>query len=564
MIEEEDNHLDESLRQVFEDFQLPPAEHLWTGIAQRLPGEPEAPAPKRRPLPLPWLLPLALLLGLVGGWLLPRPGPAPGARPIARPAPLRVAASASPGTTRTAGIPASSAARPVATVPAAATAGRTALAASPRSTAPATPAATPVRPASSITGISGATPPSVLVVDSGRTASSVTRVVTVEPSGLSRPAADSVPGLVRPLVQLTRASLRQLGDSASPTRQVRLVASLRAEKSELLRLQRRVDSLLLALGAVPLANPAAAVQPSATAPDTARPRPLRRWSLLLTATPEQNYQQLRTPATDTLLAMRRNQERGRRGLNAALLGEYRLNQRVSLGAGLGYSRSSTELRVAERRTDVSVRYDTTTTHSVNVFSSTHTTYSVRLEQIPQLNPVFNPSGQVIGYDTVYITRPDTVYTTIVQNDTVRTTNKVVTPLIDKRESTVYRNLTPTYHFFTVPVLLRYRLTAAENSRWWADVALGGQFQFFLGGSQLVTEDGRSYSTERVRAGDGPFRPLNLALSGSLGVNYALTPRLSMSLAPSLRWQALSVYKPSTGLLQRSTATGLQIGVRWQL
>ena len=570
MIEEEENsHLDESLRHVFSDFHLTPAEPVWAGIEQRLGRGPEPPRPKRRPLPLPLLLPLALLLGLVGGWLLPRPGgvgraaaPVRVAVPITRATGPSTAPQTRPlGARQLAGLGGASGAALVsgdAPTSASTTSmvGQTNVAVSSQINLAGSPA--PVRSGTSAFPLGDG--PDSARAQSGESRAAATTIIV---GG----ATDSVPGVVRPLVGLTRVSLGLLRDSAAPaeSRQVALVHSLRAEKSELLRLQRRVDSLLLTLGAVPLANPqlATAAQPQPAPADTARPQPLRRWSLLLTATPEQNHQQLQTTSTDTLQQLRRNQERGRRGIHAALMAEYRLDKRLSVGFGLGYQRTGTELRVAERRTDVSVRYDTTVTTATNVYTSTHHTYSIRLEQIPQLNPVFNQNGQVIRYDTVFITRPDTVFTTIVQNDTVHTTNKTVTPLLDKRTSTSYKHLTPTYHFFTVPVLLRYRLTLADNTRWWADVAAGAQVQLFLGGSQLVTEDGRTFRTERVRMSEGPFRPLNLALSGTLGVNYALTPRLSLSLAPSLRWQALSVYRPSAGLIQRSTTTGLQIGARWQ-
>ena len=124
-------------------------------------------------------------------------------------------------------------------------------------------------------------------------------------------------------------------------------------------------------------------------------------------------------------------------------------------------------------------------------------------------------------------------------------------------------LKPDYHFMTLPVLLRYRITPG-NSRWWADLVGGAQFQLFLGGTQLVTDDnGHTFRTERVKAGAGPFRPLNVALMGSLALNYGLTPRLSVSVAPSLRTQVQSVYKKETGLQQRSTATGVQFGLKWQ-
>ncbi len=132
-----------------------------------------------------------------------------------------------------------------------------------------------------------------------------------------------------------------------------------------------------------------------------------------------------------------------------------------------------------------------------------------------------------------------------------------------------RVLRPTYRFLTVPLLVRYRLGRATDwtssptaARWWADVAVGAQLQFFLGGTQLTTLDGRTYRTERVGPRGGPFRPFNVALTGAVALNYALTPRLSGSVAPTLRWQAQSVYKPSTGLSQRPTATGVQLGLRW--
>jgi len=157
-----------------------------------------------------------------------------------------------------------------------------------------------------------------------------------------------------------------------------------------------------------------------------------------------------------------------------------------------------------------------------------------------------------------------VYSTTVQHDTVRTTSHVTTPTISKKETLTTRLLQPNYRFFTVPVLLRYRLAAPGTSRFWTDVAVGAQLQFFLGGTQVTTADGENFRTEKITAGSGPFRALNVGLTGSLALNYALTNRLSVSVAPSLRWQALSLYKPETGLRQQPTATGLLFGVRFGL
>jgi hypothetical protein len=162
-----------------------------------------------------------------------------------------------------------------------------------------------------------------------------------------------------------------------------------------------------------------------------------------------------------------------------------------------------------------------------------------------------------------VSRQDTVFTTIVQRDSVHTTNQTITPRITKKETVTYKDLRPDYHFLTLPMVFRYRLTPTQG-RWWADVAGGMQLQFFLGGTQLVSEDGRTFRTETVGPRGGPFRPLNLGLSGSLALNYALNSRMSLSLAPSMRWQVLSVYKPETGLGQNPIATGVQLGVRWKL
>ena len=303
---------------------------------------------------------------------------------------------------------------------------------------------------------------------------------------------------------------------------------------------------------------------AATPADSARPRPLaHRWSLLLTGAPEQNALSLQGPEGDSLTALRRNQETGRTGFSAALGAEYRLTPRLSVGGGVGFSTFGTDLRITNKTTNILVRYDTATTRTTTFFTSTNQTYSIRITQLPQLSPVFNGNGQVIRYDTVYVPRRDTVFTTTVQRDSTHAIRRTITPNITRKEIVSRRLLQPNYRFFTVPVLLRYRLTMGPG-RWWADVAAGAQLQFFLGGTQVVTSDGENFRTEAVTASNGPFRALNVALSGSLALNYALSNRLSVSVAPSLRWQALSVYRAETGLRQQPTATGLMLGVRFRL
>ena len=77
MIQEtEDDRLDQSLRDTFSDFDLPPSSHVWAGIEGQLSALPESP----RPVPLLLVLPLVGLVGVTIGWLLPRPAtvnPAP-------------------------------------------------------------------------------------------------------------------------------------------------------------------------------------------------------------------------------------------------------------------------------------------------------------------------------------------------------------------------------------------------------------------------------------------------------------------------------------------------------
>jgi hypothetical protein len=94
----EDNLLDQSLRDVFRDYDLPPDAHprVWEGVAERIAA---LPAPSTG-LPYRFLLPLTAVVGVGIGWLLPHPSAVPDARPtapathIVAPAPAVVAAPA--------------------------------------------------------------------------------------------------------------------------------------------------------------------------------------------------------------------------------------------------------------------------------------------------------------------------------------------------------------------------------------------------------------------------------------------------------------------------------------
>jgi hypothetical protein len=77
----EDNLLDQSLRDVFRDYDLPPDAHprVWEGVAGRIATLP-APATG---VSYRLLLPLTAVIGVGIGWLLPHPAALPAAKPAA-------------------------------------------------------------------------------------------------------------------------------------------------------------------------------------------------------------------------------------------------------------------------------------------------------------------------------------------------------------------------------------------------------------------------------------------------------------------------------------------------
>ncbi len=370
-----------------------------------------------------------------------------------------------------------------------------------------------------------------------------------------------VPAVLAALVLTETTFAAVPADSARPFRERRRAALL-AQRAELTRLRYRTDSLLLGLG----------VETTEPAADTTTPphhlTTSNRWSVALAFAPERNFFGLSSPVSDTLSALRRTHETGRAGYNAAVLAEYRLDRRLSVGAGLGLASYGAELRLTDRQTHISTRLDSSISHSATVTTVIRDAYSIRTVRDSLLAPILNANQQVIGYQYLPTTRLDTVWTHLVNTQVDSVTKKIYTPIITTRQEVSARILRPNYRFLTVPLLVRYRLgrlqdytTSPTAPRWWADVAVGAQLQFFLGGTQASTTDGRTYQTERVGPRGGPFRPFNVALTGAVAFNYALTPRLSASLAPTLRWQVESVYKASTNLSQRPTATGVQFGLK---
>ncbi|WP_044015800.1 hypothetical protein [Hymenobacter sp. APR13] len=66
----EEELLDQHLREVFNEFELPPANRVWQGIEGRIGG---LPGTAKSLMPLKLLLPAIALAGVAVGWLLPRP-----------------------------------------------------------------------------------------------------------------------------------------------------------------------------------------------------------------------------------------------------------------------------------------------------------------------------------------------------------------------------------------------------------------------------------------------------------------------------------------------------------
>lgn len=578
MHEQEHNRLDDFLRDRFNALRHPPSARVWTGIEQRI----NLPTPPPRG-PRAWVVGLATTVGVVVGLLSgsqlhqfqstapTAPAPVMASRGALAPvitAPATVQSTQERVTNRpaTRGAAATVVTRPIVVVSAPAPAAPAAAPALPEAAAPREVVPPVAAPPMVIATAAPAEPAGAFPVERTLPTTDLTDVVPTRSVALSL-LAGALPERLTPpsltnLISLEQTVLTTTGDTARATRE-RARAALVAELAELARLHRRTDSLLLTLS--PTAGTALA-QPDSVAPP--RPKRAGRWSVALAFAPERNFFGLRAAATDTVTSLRRTHETGRAGYNATFTAAYELSNRLSVGAGVGLSTYGAELRLTDRRTQVGVRYDTTTQQTTNIFTSTNTTYSVRTDSIVQLSPLFNAIGQVVDYDTVWIVRPDTTFTTTLLTDTVRATTRTITPLITTNETVSTRTLRPDYRFLTVPLVVRYRLSPGASpgqptGRWWADLTAGAQLQFFLGGSQLVSADaGRTWATQQVGARGGPFRPLSVAVTGALAFNYAFTSHLSMNLAPTLRWQAQSVYKASTGLRQQPTAAGVQIGARW--
>jgi hypothetical protein len=559
MSELNDDHLDRALREKFGEFGQHPSERVWNNISRQLPS-----ARPRFPKSIP--LVLCAFLGAIVGTQLPQlplfHSSQPATETVSQTtyqAPQAAAHTAvvTQSATNTDTAPASAA--PVSLFPSASVVRN--QTASTRQASPAFNASVSEEPlVKSLPLVAALTintaPDSIASNEPAEKPSSDSRQ---KPAGLPLAMAVQIPVGVKSVVELENQLLPLLADnSQSENSRTQLLATLRAEKAALSALISRNDSLLLAVEGsfVKETQQTIALDSSVLKPA------LPKWSLALSFAPEQNFLSLSAPYTDTLVSMRNNRETGRSGYNAAFQVERRLNERLSVGAGFGYSSYGSEFRMTTRETELSVSYDTTHTFDTTYYTTVTTIPIIKIDSVLTLEPVYNSNAQVVGWDTVYVVLHDTVYSTFTTEDIIASQHTTVNPKTSRHEVTREQILRPRYHFVTLPVMLRYRLT--PGARWWADVGFGGQLQLFRGGTHAVSNDGRNFRMERVKPNEGPFRPVNLALMGNLALNYGLTKSLSISMAPALRWQVQSVYKKETGLQQRPVSAGLQFGLRYTL
>lgn len=321
-----------------------------------------------------------------------------------------------------------------------------------------------------------------------------------------------------------------------------------------------LDSAKLALDPVPPLLASADTAAAAKTDSVAAPWHARRWAVALLAETTAPWGALpvapATPETRETLG---------RAATRSLQLEHRFGPAAHPGSrwlvrgGVGETRLQGQLTAITDRGTVqtSVRRDSLVTFLDGV-TRRDSSYIIRQDSVPQLNPRINGSGQIIDYDTLWIDRYDTLYQVVVTHDTVRRTEIISTTRLETSRIRREQQLRPTYRFWTIPVavqfdILRYR-------RWRAGLGLGAQLLIFRGGeAPVAVADG--VALRRIGPRDGPFRPLSVGLTTTLDVRYALSPRLSVLGGAGLRgW----LQNPVRGAARGPVLPMAQVGVSWGL
>ncbi len=358
--------------------------------------------------------------------------------------------------------------------------------------------------------------------------------------------------LIRQAARAYLAPLTQVADTGQATR---LRALLAEQTRALAFLTARLDSVKQALPETP---PTLAATPS---PDSVAPAPATwptlppvrsPWALLLTTetTPSWSILPTRSPVTPT-----QEQTLASFGQSAQL--QYQAAPRWRVRAGVGQATVQTQLRTIAERTGERILIDSTLTTDVDDYQTTSEVIIVRHDTIFIYEPRLNDNAQVIGYDTSFVVSTDTTRTivTTTVHDTVHRTHVTQrTETLRERQQQQFR---PTYRFWTLPLAVNY--TLLTSPRWRLGGTVGGQVSVFRGGTRPALIAGDHYELRRVGPRDGPYRPVSFSLSAGLEAEYRLSPRLSATVAPTVRWGAVPAARGGQRTLLPAAQVGLSYG-----
>jgi hypothetical protein len=336
----------------------------------------------------------------------------------------------------------------------------------------------------------------------------------------------------------------------------RVATLIATQRTTLQHLQRQLDSLKAALpGAPPALALADSVVPEPK-PPVAPASPLPgRWAVALLAETTSPWGTLPTLAPTTTADTR---ETLRTAASRSLQLEHRFrDDRWLVRGGFGETRLNSQFAATTDRTlrttvtrdslatflDASVRYDTT--------------LIIHLDSTLVLNPRINGAGQIIGYDSLWRDRNDTLYQVVITHDTLRRNETRKTTRIETRHERREQQLRPTYRFWTIPVAVQYDVLRWR--RWRAGLNLSAQVVIFRGGEAAVAV-GDGYELRRIGVREGPFRPVSLSVSTSLELRYALTDRLSVFGGGGVRGWAIDPMRNSA--TPRTVLGSGQVGVSW--
>lgn len=553
---ESENRFDDLLRRKLDGDELLPSAGLWPAVSATLP-----PPRPRAGWPVGATAVLGVLIGLlVGWWAGPRGAEkaTPSTAIALRPTAPTTGSDVTPTGKRTTPIGRDEVATERSTTPP----GKDATATG-RSKAATGRSATP-------TGRSKATPRNAPTTTgrSATTTGSTAMTPTTARLPLAATIASLVPGpepTVAPSlwqVALTQdAAIRHEGtvtpvqhDSAS--RVEPLVAGQRA----ILRvLQRQLDSLKAALPAEPMtlasADSVAPKDVPAAAPAASGPLdlpPPARWAvalLLQTSTPWGVLPG--PPDTRETIGGARQQ---------SLHVEHVLpNDRWRIRGGFGRVGLTSQFRAVQEATGQTQVSDTTAVSQLTVVTNVDTTRIIHVDSAVHLNPRINGAGQIIGYDSLWVTRYDTLYQQITSHDTLMSTTRTVSTRLDTWRETREQALRPIYRFWTLPVAVSFDVLRA--GRWAAGVRAGAQVLLYRGGDLPTVRSDGTWTLRAVGSREGLFRPVSFALSTGLDVRYRLTNRLSVLAGAGTRGWVQSPVRGQTRPRMQPTA---EAGLSWGL